>query len=121
MLVGERIAEVEKQKPAAVCIASLPPGDLTALRHVCKRLHTLQPELKLIVGRLCAQKATARSEELLRAAGAQLVAPTLAELREAVQRLVRELQPAEQSAGGSALPSEPDSKPARASALSAAR
>jgi predicted PurR-regulated permease PerM len=102
-LIGERMAEVEKRKPAAVCIASLPPGDLTALRHVCKRLHTRLPDLKLVVGRLGAPKATARSEELLRAAGAQLVVPTLAELSEAVQRLARELQPA---AGRSAAAEE---------------
>jgi hypothetical protein len=93
MLIGERIAEIEKQKPAAVCVVSLPPGDLTALRHACKRLRARLPELRLIVGRLGAPKATARSDELLRAAGALQVLPTLAELRDALQRLVRELKP----------------------------
>jgi hypothetical protein len=93
ILIAERIEEVERQNPAAVCIASLPPGDLTALRHASKRLRTKLPKLKLIVARLGAPKTTARSEELLRAAGAELVVPTLAELCEAVKRLVRELQP----------------------------
>ncbi len=95
MLSGERVARVETQRPAAVCLTSLPPGDLTALRHACKRLRARQPEIKLIVGRLGAAKKTARSAELLRAAGAQEVISTLTELRDAVQRLVRELNTVE--------------------------
>ena len=95
MLIGERVATVETQRPSAVCLTSLPPGDLTALRHVCKRLRARQPEIKLIVARLGAAKKTARSAELLRAAGAQEVISTLTELRDAVQRLVRELNTVE--------------------------
>ena len=95
MLSGERVARVETQRPSAVCLTSLPPGDLTALRQVCKRLRARQPEIKLIVGRLGAAKKTARSAELLRAAGAQEVISTLTELRDAVQRLVRELNTVE--------------------------
>ena len=95
MLIGERVAQVETQRPAVVCLTSLPPGDLTALRHACKRLRTRLPEVKLIVGRLGAPKATARSGELLHAAGAQQVIATLSELRDVVRRLVRELHPVE--------------------------
>jgi hypothetical protein len=92
-LIGERIAEVEARKPAAVCIASL-PGDLMATRHVCKRLRARLPELPLIVGRLLnSRKAPERSCQLLKAAGARHVASTLEELRDLLQQVVRNARP----------------------------
>ncbi|HEX5766430.1 MAG TPA: AI-2E family transporter [Woeseiaceae bacterium] len=91
-LIGERIAEVEERKPAAVCIASL-PGDLAATRHVCKRLRARLPNLPLFVGRLLnSRKAPERSVHLLKAAGAQHVAATLGEMRDLLQQLVRSKQ-----------------------------
>jgi len=88
-LIGERIAEVEVRRPAAVCIASL-PGDLMATRHVCKRLRARLPALPLIVGRLLnSRKAPERSRQLLKAAGAQHVVSTLEELRDLLQQVVR--------------------------------
>jgi hypothetical protein len=89
MLIGERIAEVEARQPAAVCIASL-PGDLTATRHVCKRLRARLPGLPLIVGRLLnSRKAPERSCQLLKAAGAQHVASTLEEFRDLLRQAIR--------------------------------
>lgn len=93
-LIGERIAEVEARKPAAVCLASL-PGDLTSTRHVCKRLRERMPELPIVVGRLLtARKVPERSHELLKAAGVQHVVPTLEELRDHLQRVARNATPA---------------------------
>ena len=92
-LIGERIAEVEVRRPAAVCIASL-PGDLMATRHVCKRLRARLPALPLIVGRLLnSRKAPERSRQLLKAAGAQHVVSTLEELRDLLQQVVRSARP----------------------------
>jgi predicted PurR-regulated permease PerM len=92
-LIGERIAEVEARRPAAVCIASL-PGDLMATRHVCKRLRVRLPGLPLIVGRLLnSRKSPERSRQLLKAAGAKHVASTLEELRDLLQQVVRNARP----------------------------
>ncbi|MEX2494541.1 MAG: AI-2E family transporter [Woeseia sp.] len=92
-LIGERIAEVEARKPAAVCIASL-PGDLMATRHVCKRLRARLPGLPLIVGRLLSSRnAPERSRQLLKAAGAQQVVSTLEEFRDLLQQVVRNALP----------------------------
>jgi hypothetical protein len=92
-LIGERIAEVEARKPAAVCIASL-SGDLMATRHVCKRLRARLPGLPLVVGRLLnSRKAPERSRRLLKAAGAQHVVSTLEELRDLLQQVVRNARP----------------------------
>ena len=91
-LVGERIAEVELRKPAAVCIASL-PGDLTAARHVCKRLRARLAGVPLFVGRLLtSRKVPERSRQLLKAAGAQHVVATLEELRSLLQQVVRNVR-----------------------------
>jgi predicted PurR-regulated permease PerM len=99
-LIGERIAEVEERKPAAICIASL-PGDLAATRHVCKRLRARLPNLSIVVGRLLnARKAPGRSVQILKAAGVQHVAATLEELRDLLRQVVRNRQtglPLEQS------------------------
>ncbi|HEX2138898.1 MAG TPA: AI-2E family transporter [Woeseiaceae bacterium] len=92
-LIGERIAEVEARKPAAVCIASL-PGDLMATRHVCKRLRARLPAVPLIVGRLLnSRSAPERSRQLLKAAGAQHVVSTLDEFRDLLQQVVRNARP----------------------------
>lgn len=113
-LIGERIAEVETRKPAAVCIASLPGGQM-ATRHVCKRLRARLPGLPLIVGRLLnSRKVTARSRQLLKAAGAQHVASTLEELRDLLQQVVHNARPGatpEQLQLGSGL-AAPDRKSA---------
>src|SRR5690606_31099021 len=60
-LVGEKIAEIEERRPAAVCVLSLPPGDLTAMRHAAKRLRARVTGIPVIVGRLGGSGATARS------------------------------------------------------------
>jgi predicted PurR-regulated permease PerM len=96
-LIAERIAEIETRAPTAVCIPSLPPGDLTLTRHVCKRLRARLPAINLIVGRLGAPDATERSGELLRMAGAQQVVNTLEELRDALITIVRGVRPSKAS------------------------
>lgn len=88
-LVGERLAEVEQRKPAAVCVVSLPPGDLATTKHACKRLRARDASLKIFVARLEAQNAPARSRDLLQAAGATLVTETLEELRDALLPVLR--------------------------------
>jgi predicted PurR-regulated permease PerM len=97
MLLGERVALVESRAPAAVCIPSLPPGGLTATRHVCKRLRTRFPELNLIVGRFSEPEVPTRSRQLLREAGARQVVATMKELGDILRQLVRDARPAQGS------------------------
>src|SRR5690606_34065942 len=92
-LVGERVAEVEERRPAAVCISSLPPGELTATRHALKRLHARVPEIKVIVGRLGSPPPSQRSIDQLRAAGAEQVVRSFEELRKTVVGLLRPRPP----------------------------
>lgn len=90
MLVGERIAEVEARKPAAVCVISLPPGDLTAARHASKRLRARIPSVPVFVGRLGGPATPHRSRRLLQSAGARDVEFSLVGLAELLRPIVRE-------------------------------
>jgi predicted PurR-regulated permease PerM len=93
MLLGERVAVVAARAPAAVCIPSLPPGGLTATRHMCKRLRTRLPELNLIVGRFGDPEVPGRSRQRLREAGARHVVSTMEELGDVLRQVVRDVRP----------------------------
>ncbi|HEU4620211.1 MAG TPA: hypothetical protein VFV10_19400, partial [Gammaproteobacteria bacterium] len=88
-LLGERVAEIEQLRPAAVCVASLPPGDLTATRYVAKRFRTRLPELMLVIGRLGFVSSPERNLQLLKATGVQHIASSLQELRTALLPVIR--------------------------------
>ncbi|MBN1239644.1 MAG: AI-2E family transporter [Gammaproteobacteria bacterium] len=90
MLIGERIADVEARKPAAVCVPSLPPGDLTVTRHACKRLRTRLPGLKIVVGRFGVRGRTERSNKLLKASGANRVEDNIVDLHDVLRRIARD-------------------------------
>jgi len=89
-LVGEKIAEVEARRPAAVCVLTLPPADLTATRHAAKRLRARVPGVAVIVGRLGGGDEAARSRHLLRTAGVREVGFGLAKLAEILGQIARE-------------------------------
>jgi hypothetical protein len=50
-LTGELLDRVAERRPAAVCIATIPPGGLAHTRYLCKRLRSRFPDLKILVGR----------------------------------------------------------------------
>ena len=49
-LPSEVESRVEKEKPALVFVAVLPPGGLEQARYLCKRFRKLAPHLPIIVG-----------------------------------------------------------------------
>jgi hypothetical protein len=81
MLTGEQVAEAEEQRPAVICVASLPPGGLAHARYLCKRLRDRFPGVRLVVGRWGLRGHVEKNIEQLRAAGADQVATTLLETR----------------------------------------
>src|SRR5690606_33827785 len=89
-LVGEKIAEVEARRPAAACILTLPPGDMTATRHAAKRLRARVPGVAVIVGRLGGGAEAARTRHLMRTAGVREVGFSLAKLAEILGQIARE-------------------------------
>jgi predicted PurR-regulated permease PerM len=88
-LTGERVAQIEELHPAAVCLASLSPGDLTATRYVAKRLRSRLPDIMLVIGRIGAESTSERGQQLLKATGVQHIAVTLQELRADLLPVVR--------------------------------
>jgi hypothetical protein len=76
--------------PAVVCIGALPSGGLAShTRHLCKRLRTRFPDLRIVVGRWGRKGPTEDVGELVLAAGADLVGTTLLETRDQIQTVSR--------------------------------
>ena len=51
MLTAEVVAWVDRHRPALFCIGAVAPGGLNQARHLCMRLRSQCPELKIVVGR----------------------------------------------------------------------
>jgi predicted PurR-regulated permease PerM len=87
-LIGERIAAASEQNPAAVCVPSLPPGDLGPTRAIVKRLRAALPSAPIVVGRFGGTQMPERARRSLADAGASSVVDTLEELRGAMLTVV---------------------------------
>lgn len=77
MLVAEVLAWVDLHRPALVCIGSVAPGGLSQARHLCKRLRSQCPELKIVVGRWGLHDEKDADRQQLLAAGADHVETTV--------------------------------------------
>ena len=82
MLSAELVARAEAQRPALICISSLPPGGLSQARYLCKRLRAKLPEAKILVGRWGLTQGLDENREQLREAGADEVDATLLATRQ---------------------------------------
>ena len=81
MLASELVSLVQAQGVSVVCLADLPPSPPSKTRYLVKRLHAALPEVRILVGRWGPPALADDSTQLLRDAGATLVASTLAETR----------------------------------------
>jgi hypothetical protein len=79
MLASEVVTLVEQQGVGLICLGTLAPGGLAQTRYLCRRLRTRLPELKIVVGRWGFSGSGEESGEMLREAGADIVATTLHE------------------------------------------
>ena len=81
MMSSELVSHVRAQGVSVVCLADLPPSPPSKTRYLVKRLHAAVPNLRILVGRWGPAALADDSTQLLRDAGATLVASTLAETR----------------------------------------
>jgi hypothetical protein len=98
MLTAEMVARVDLDRPALLCIGAVAPGGLSQARHLCKRLRSQYPELKIVVGRwgLHDEKDTDRGHLL--AAGADYVETTVLDTQRALAQVALTLgRPAPES------------------------
>lgn len=88
MLASELVSLVQAQGVSVVCLADLPPSPPSKTRYLVKRLHAALPEVRILVGRWSPRALADDSTQLLRDAGATLVASTLTETRTYLSGLV---------------------------------
>jgi predicted PurR-regulated permease PerM len=81
MQASELVSLVKAQGVSIVCLADLPPSPPSKTRYLVKRLHAELPDVLIVVGRWGPPALADESTQLLRDAGASLVASTLAETR----------------------------------------
>jgi predicted PurR-regulated permease PerM len=81
MLASELLSLVQTRGISIVCLADLPPSPPSKTRYLVKRLHAALPEVRILVGRWGPPALADDSTQLLRDAGATLVASTLVETR----------------------------------------
>jgi predicted PurR-regulated permease PerM len=77
MLTAEVVAWVDVHHPALLCIGAVAPGGLSQARHLCKRLRSQCPELKIVVGRWGLHDEKDADRKQLLAAGADHVEMTV--------------------------------------------
>jgi hypothetical protein len=81
MHAADLTALVQAEGVSVVCIADLPPSPPSKTRYLVQRLHAALPDVRIVVGRWAPAALADESTQVLRAAGASLVATTLAETR----------------------------------------
>lgn len=79
-MASDVVALVEREAPAILCIASVPPGGLAHTRYLCKRVRTRCPRVRIVVGRYSLlESGIAKNREQLGAVGADRVSTSLAQ------------------------------------------
>ncbi|MDB5340179.1 MAG: family transporter [Planctomycetaceae bacterium] len=73
------VAGIVQDRPALICIASIPPGGLVTARGLCKRLRAALPDVPIVIGRWGQQRQNQNEREQLMLAGASAVTTTQAE------------------------------------------
>jgi hypothetical protein len=81
LLASELVSLVQEQEVSVVCLVDLPPSPPSKTRYLVKKLHAALPDVRILVGRWGPEALADDSTQLLRDAGATLVAATLAETR----------------------------------------
>jgi hypothetical protein len=84
---AEVVAWVDLHRPALLCIGAVAPGGLSQARHLCKRLRSQHPELKIVVGRWGLHDELDTDRQHLLAAGADYVETTVLDTRRALVRV----------------------------------
>lgn len=95
-LLSELLQEVERKTPALFCVGFVPPGGLSASRHLSTLLRARLPKLTIVVGHWGLHEKDHNDREALLTAGATHVAGTLIETRDLIDQALHphvKLQP----------------------------
>jgi predicted PurR-regulated permease PerM len=91
---ADLLSLVQAEGVSVVCIADLPPSPSSKTRYLVQRLHAGLPDVRIVIGRWAPAALADESAQVLRAAGASLVATTLAETRTYLEGLIEPTLPA---------------------------
>jgi hypothetical protein len=100
---SELVSLVTEHGCAVVCLADLPPSLPSKTRYLVKRLRAALPDVRILVGRWAPPSLADESTQLLRDAGADLVASTLSETRTYLGGLIENVVPGDVGLRRSAL------------------
>jgi predicted PurR-regulated permease PerM len=115
MLTAEVVAWVDRHRPALFCIGAVAPGGLNQSRHLCIRLRSQFPELKIVVGRWGLHDEEERERQILLEAGADHVETTALDTKRVLVQVGLTLErPAPGSRPTPALELVPRTTPTRA-------
>jgi hypothetical protein len=89
MLTAEVVAWVDEHRPSLLCIGAVAPGGSSQTRHLCKRLRSRWPQLRIVVGRWGLHDDKDADRQHLLAAGADHVETSLL----ATQRTLIQIEP----------------------------
>jgi predicted PurR-regulated permease PerM len=103
-LPAEIEARIEREAPAIVFVAVLPPGGAVQARYLCKRLRKRFKDLKIVVGYWGRAKNFDRLLVSMREAGASYVTTSLLQTRSQIRALLSTPAPAPRQAAS--VPSE---------------
>jgi predicted PurR-regulated permease PerM len=87
MLTAEVVAWVDLHRPDLLCIGAVAPGGLSQARHLCKRLRSRCPELKIVVGRWGLHDEKDADRQHLLAAGADHVETSVLDTQRALTQV----------------------------------
>ena len=85
---SELLSRARAERFSVVCLADLPPSPASKTRYLVKKLHATLPDVRILVGRWGPSALADESTQVLRDAGATLVASTLLETRTYLAGLV---------------------------------
>ncbi len=89
VLPAEIVGRIERENPALVFIAILPPGGLVQARYLCKRLRKRFADLPIVVGYWGEERHYDRLLVHLRSAGASYVTTSLLQSRSQIRALAK--------------------------------
>ena len=90
-----------------VCVATLPPAPLARTRSLCKQLRAQSPGVKILVGRWGQDEKGEKTEDRLRATGADTITTSLLATREQLLPLVQGVAVPSSSSSASSAAAEP--------------
>ena len=86
-LAGELLKRLEVDEPDVVCISSLGPGGVSAVRYICKRIRQKFPHLPIVVGRWAFQGNTEKMIANTKERGATYVVTDLSTAITALEKI----------------------------------